>query len=556
MQQSILSRILFLTSLAAGASLGLAAATGSSSQAAPAWCAGAGGARLDSFGNLEDALKHEDPRYELMSLTRRLCQPDPEDKDRQKDLEAALKRWAKRLDLADSEWSDIADYATLDQGQRMSGNVEIAPLPGQTGFSDPFKRAWSSLDPVDQYALIDIDVGGSGELALDDNYLVDALGLGLSETGRFAYVTRCVKTFEQHPVQWAMCQRDIDRLDWKRISAELRANKSHRGADKLRIRIRMDEMKKELVAHAAKIKRLIASDPGYAKMFELANATVEDWNARYQSSGELLALVASLDDARSTKSRKALAGCEDKAWQAWQAAMAEIPAAKFEGMHDGPGESFLDKAMGPVISHPTTYLAAIALTTCSEETRERNAPQDVLIRSLSDAMQRWPGFRGPRTATQTAILGAGIELDDRDAKIEYPSVYRQFASGGGSRFGGGAGVIAKLKAGTAKDKAKDTPKTNVEFKKQMVKQVQCAQSKSTGRITQIRPDGTLLYETRCVKNETVIVDKSDDPQNVNPRYLEGVKPGMFVTIIEDVVLGAWAKPGAAKPTMVFGVAVK
>lgn len=552
-QQSTLSRILFLTSLALGAGLGLAAATGSSSEAAPAWCAGANGQRLDSFGNLEDALEHDDPRYELMSLTRRLCDPDSEDKERQRDLENALKRWAKRLDLADSEWADIADYATLDQGNRMSGKVELAPPAGATGFSDPFKRAWSSLDPIDQWALIDIDTGGSGELALDDHYLVDGLGLGLSETGRLAYVSQCIHTRDQ-PVTWAMCQRDLDRLDWKRISAELRANKVYRGADKVRIRIRMDELKKELVAHAAKVKKLIASDPGYAKMFELANATIEDWNARYQSHGELLSLVAAMDDARATHSRKAFAGCEEKSWAAWKAAVAEIPAARFEGMHDAPGESFLDKAMGPVISHPTAYLAAIALTTCAVEGRERNAEQDVLIRALGDAMQRWPGFRGPRTATETAIMGAGIELDDRDAKLEYPSVFRQFASGGGSRWGGGAGVIAKLKAGAGS--GKNQGKTNVEFKKQMVKQVQCAQSKSTGRITQIRPDGTLIYESRCVKNETVIVDKSDDPQNVNPRYLEGVKPGMFVTIIEDVVLGVWAKPGSAKPTMVFGVAVK
>lgn len=31
---------------------------------------------------------------------------------------------------------------------------------------------------------------------------------------------------------------------------------------------------------------------------------------------------------------------------------------------------------------------------------------------------------------------------------------------------------------------------------------------------------------------------------------------MFATIIEDVALGVWAKPGSAKPTMGFGVAVK
>lgn len=529
---------------------GLAALEGGTAEAAPAWCAGAGGQRLDSFGDLKTALEHKDPRYELMSLTRRLCDPDPEDKDARPDLEAAMKRWAKRLDIADNEWSDIASYATLDQSSRMSGSVHMAPAPGQSGDVDPFKRAWSAMSPLDQYALIDLDGSGDIILALDDHYFVDALGLGLSESGRLAYVLQCINTREPAPVAWAMCHRDVERLDLKRVSAELRADKIYSGADKVRIRIRMDELKPRLAEHKAKVKKLIASDPGYAKMFELADATIETWNARYQSHSDLLALVSAMEDARTTRSRKALAGCEEKTWKAWQTAISEIPAAKFEGMHDGDGvrDSFLDKAMGPVVSHSSAYLAAVAMAICRVSSQEQGTQQDVLIRALGDAMQRWPGYRGPRTETETAIMSAGIELDDRDVKLEYPHVYRDFASGGGSHSGGGRGVIAKLKAGAKT--------TTVEFKKQLVKQVQCAVAKSTGRITQIRPDGSLIYETRCVKNETVIVDKSDDPQQVNPLYLDGVKPGMFVTIIENVALGVWGKPGSAKPTMVFGAPVK
>ena len=68
-----------------------------------------------------------------------------------------------------------------------------------------------------------------------------------------------------------------------------------------------------------------------------------------------------------------------------------------------------------------------------------------------------------------------------------------FGGGGGSRSGGGSGVVGKLKA---------SGKTvTVEFKKQLVKQVQCAQVKYTKRVTQIRPDGTLVYEANCMKND-------------------------------------------------------
>src|SRR5262249_10576015 len=114
--------------------------------------------------------------------------------------------------------------------------------------------------------------------------------------------------------------------------------------------------------------------------------------------------------------------------------------------------------------------------------------------------------------------------------------------------GGGQGVVAKITPG-----AKGT---TVTFQKQMVKQVQCAQSRQTNRVIQILGDGRLLYESVCVRNETVIVDKSDAPQTVNPKYLQGVQPGVFVSIVEDVVVGAWAKPGAAAPSHVFGVALK
>lgn len=529
---------------------GLSALDAAGAAAAPAWCAGAGDQRIDTSGYVEDATKDEDPRNTLKNLAGRLCRPDDEDRARQKELEAARQRWSRRLDLTDAEWADVAAYATLGQGERMNGRVAIDTQGQELGIGDSLKRPWSSFDPIDQYAMLSIDVGASGDLALDKTYLADAFGAKLSETGRLAYVMKCVEGSNNGPIDWATCQRDFERLDLKKISAELRANKVYGGAEKIRIRIELDELKPKLAAHAAKVKKLIASDPGYAKVFELAAATAEEWDGRLQSDAALLALVGAMDDARVTRSRKAFAGCEEKTWAAWKAALSQLPASKFDGIRDdrANGISFIDGAMGPIVSDPAAYLAGVAMMTCASGTKERGERQDVLIRTLASATERWPGFRGPRNATQTAILAAGIELDDADAKLEAPSVHRSFAAGDGSRSGGGMGVIGKLKPA---DK-----KTTVEFKKQMVKQVQCAQVKYGKRVTQIRSDGTLVYESHCVKNETVIVDKSDEPQSVNPRYLEGVKPGMFASIIEDVVIATWAKPGAAKPTMVFGVTLK
>ncbi len=518
--------------------------------APPTWCSAVGDNRIDTSGGIKDAVEDENPRNALKNLVGRLCKPDSEDNEHMDALEAARQKWSTRLDMTEADWVDVADYATLGQGERMNGEVRINTNGQEVGIGESLKRAWSGFDALDQYAMIGRDAGASGDLALDHDYLVDAFGLKLTEVGRFAYVRRCVKGSRNGPVQWAMCQGDVAQLDFKKLAAELRANKVYRGADKVRVRIEVDELKPVLAAHAAKIKKLIASDPGYAKLFEVAEATRNEWQGRYKTDAALIELATEMDDARATNSRKAFAGCEDKTWAAWKAAMATIPAKKFEGMHDDRenGVSFVDTAMGPIVSNPGVYLASVALTTCMTVGQDRGAKHDILIRLLGDAMQRWPGFRGPRTATQSAIMATGITLDDRDAKLEYPGVSRPFGGGGGSRSGGGDGVIGELKpAGKA---------VTVVFKKQMVKQVQCAQVKYSNRVTQIRPDGTLIYESTCVRNETVIVDKSDRPQTVNPRYLERVKPGMFVSIIEDVVTAARAKPGSATPTMVFGVELK
>lgn len=516
----------------------------------PVWCSAIGDNRVDASGELKRILEDDDARNALKDLVGASCKPDGEQREHMKEIVAARDKWSKRLELTEADWSDVAAYATLGQGDRMNGEVRINTMGQEMGIGVSLKRAWSSFDALDQWAMINADAGASGDLSLDKNYLADALGGRLTETGRLAYIRRCIRSEDKRPVQWAMCQGDIDQLDWKKLGSELRENKAYSGADKIRVRIEADKLKAMLTTHAARVKKLVASDPGYAKMFELAQAARKEWEGRVRSDAALIELALAMDDARALNSRKAWAGCPEKTWAAWKSAMATIPAKKFEGMHDEreKGKSFVDEAMGPIINSPSVYLASVAFSTCMTVGQDRQAEHDILVRLLGESLQRWPGFRGPRTATHSAILGAGITLDDRDARIEYPDVGRPFSGGSGSRSGGGSGVVAKLKP-TGK-------LVNVEFKRQMVQQRQCAQTKTLNRITQIRGDGTLVYAYTCTKYETVTVDKSDSAQNVNPRYLEGVKPGMFVSVIEDVAVAAWAKPGAAIPTMVFGVALK
>jgi len=51
-----------------------------------------------------------------------------------------------------------------------------------------------------------------------------------------------------------------------------------------------------------------------------------------------------------------------------------------------------------------------------------------VAQAVANAILRWPGFRGPRTAGLTAMLTSGVTLDDRDAKIDCPEIYRKWFS--------------------------------------------------------------------------------------------------------------------------------
>ena len=248
----------------------------------------------------------------------------------------------------------------------------------------------------------------------------------------------------------------------------------------------------------------------------------------------MIDIAAQMDDARATESRKAFAGCEDKTWAAWKSAMATVPAKKYEGMHDDRehNKSFLDTAITPITTNPSTYLASIALVTCMTVGQDKPSPtSSSACWGKSSSTGRDSGAPAPPSSRR--ILTAGVTLDDREAKIEYPIQRRPFGRHDVNLSGGGEGVIAKLKP---------SGKTvTVEFKKQMVKQVQCAETKRTNRVTQILSNGTLIYELICLRNETVTVNKASDPVTVNARYLEGVQPGMHVLVIEDVATAVWAE---------------
>jgi len=495
----------------------LVIASTSSASADPEFCKTPGVDRLIVGGDLDSALG-DDPTS-LVGLVAASCgKAGGEGQQRAGELVAARAKWSKRLELTEAEWSEVALWATHRPSERNAPSLRYDA-----------KQAWSSYDPIEQYANLK---GGQVEV----HYLADALGTRLTETGRLAYIQRCLQS--RKTGEWAICQPDFAALDRNKLVAELRASTRHDGYERTVIRIELDRTSTKLAEHAAAIKQLGTKDPGYAKLFAIAADARKQWTA----DAKLLELVLAMDDARASNSNKAFDGCDDKTWVAFQTAIAAIPAKQFANLKDERDAPFLLGAVGVLVNDPSAYLASVALFTCKS-----SGKRDPLVRFLGGAMQRWPGHRGPRTASHTALLTGGIKLDDRDAKIEYPEVRRMWFDGGESTSGGGSGVVSAVRPGGAS--------TVVEFAKKLRKEQVCTDWKDTNTISMISASGTVYYEYNCLKYGTVTINDAPKPKTVNARYATAIKPGVSVSIIEDVVTGVWAKPGGA-PIAVFGVAVK
>lgn len=475
--------------------------------------------------NVKDAINSEDPRWAVFHIIGTTCnvRAGTEEAQRQREIEASRERWSKRLGMTPPDWKDAAEWASEQQYKRMNTSIDYDR-----------KKAWSTLTPIEQFAAI--------EKANDEaTYVADALGPKLSEVGRFAYILHCFGS-NQQIVDWAMCQSDIDVFDRAKFAAEIRASTSSSGYERMALRIALDGYDAQLKAHQAKVKETLAKDQAYQKVFEAAASGRKIWS---NTDAALADLAIAMDDARITNSRRAFEGCHDKTWPAFKKAVSAIPAKKFAAVNHEPGStSPLEQAAGVIVSDPNGYLAALSYFNCTLG----GSKKDYLARALGSSMERWPGYRGPRMAALSAIMGAGIELDDRDARLEFPGVHHAWMGVNMSSGGGGRGVIASVKP---------SGKTAViAFAKKLEQQQQCTNWKSSRKIVQIRSDGTLVYETWCTASKKVTVNTASPPQTVNVQYTAGLKPGMVVNVVEDVVTFGWAKNGAKEPSFIAGATVK
>jgi hypothetical protein len=501
----------------------------------PAWC------KVDgqiNQGFMDDVKKSDDASRAVPAIAYLMCNPKYVPGADRAALDDAFKRWSQKLDMSEADWADAAQFASGH------GDTDIHPIDS--------KAKWSTLSPIDQYAAIEHPVvetpGLNGDA--DDDYITDAFGANLSETGRLAYIDKCLRRNNVTPVQMALCQPDLDAFDPKKVNAELHADKTHAPAVKMAIRLMMERNLKLFAARKAEVKKLIAKDAAYGKLFDLAAAERKTWEQRWKDNAELLGVVASMDDAMVSNSRKATEGCHEKTWNALAAAISKVPAKSFT-VHRIPDKDYqffgdtIDVIIAQIIADPNGYLAASAYTQCEQLDPPKGEP-DNLAAFFSQSLMRWYGYRGPRTSATSAILRAGIELDDRSAHIEMPDLQRIWFKNRGDASGQDA-TVESVKV--------DGAKATINFAKKSQKETfdtGCSQ----GRAVAIRGDGSIEHELNCTGSKTVMVDHRPSPATVRARYVTGLKPDMVVVAGKDVAWAAFAKHGTSVPSLVLGQPVK
>jgi hypothetical protein len=532
---------------------GTAAAPAVQAGLAPAsytWCKNL---REDSTsGDASDLARALDPEADaglaVPVIMQALCYPSDAARGKRAALEAARRAWMQRLLADERDWAaDLVPWANLQHADRM--DLLQLTVPPQQGV------AWSTASPMDQWALIRTRVGDSADFALQPGapyYIADALPL--AEAGRLAFIERCMfaggRGDEPRPVEWAICQPDLDALDPGKLAAEIRGESDRSLAARIAIRAAASHVLRHRAAHAVKVARLVARDPAYGKLFEIAKAAREEWRAGAASRVELLAAVLAMDDARARGSRKALAGCSARMWPLFAAAVGKIPAQRFENLRGdlSRAQTFFDAAIGAVLQDPDAYLAANALLACE-------GAADHLLVALRAGLSYWSGYRGPRTAAVTAIRLAGLVPDRRGEQIELPAFALPLPISG-ERRERSIGELSATAIGTIASVAEQGDTVRVTFPVTSELQDQCASRRTTNRISRIDASGNVHYESVCTRWQRVRVDTTLKPVAVPKRYAARLAPRRHVSIIAGVPEAVWATASSPTPLAAFGAVLR
>ena len=503
----------------------------------PAWC---GSAKFEANSSDLRNVSSKDPGQVVAAIATTLCSGASPDIDPHRaEIEAARVAWSKKLGMQDADWADAAAFAN-DTAHAVKHDLSAKGL--------------AALTPIDQYVAIDAGFKDSNGYAMSDElYVTDALDARLTEVGRLAFIELCLKNdsvarADGDVVKWAICQPDVDRFDAAKFADQLRSDTAHDPVTRMALRFKVLALPDELKDYNDRKAAVFKKDDAYKKIFEVALAARAEWAKGVGTNAKLLQLVEDTDSGALFHSRKLLDGCEARTAEALAAAVSTLPAKAFTAMHDVRDDPFAGFAAGagPLLANtPAVNLAAAAFVECNHGT--------ATAEFLGEYLQRVPGQRGPRNAALGAVMGETFKFDDTEAKkLQYPKFgNRPYQRSGGSIRSAG-GVVKSVKP--------EGDALAVSLEKTSVTQEDCIQSHRTHRITRIKPDGNLEYESICDKTAMVKHDTTWSNFKVNPAHARWLKPGLqFSSVMGDKfgdVVAIWPSKTAKTPSMVLGAALR
>jgi hypothetical protein len=505
--------------------------------APPAWCKG-----VTEPANLSK-LSSTDLKDMLREYVRAVCVPSPDAEHHRGEIEATRQAWTKRLGMIESDWADVAAYVPI----RYDHSIRV----------DPATDVLAAAAPIDQYATIMrvVDLPREPYDKLDTLYATDMFESNLSQIGRFAFLNTTCFDKDRYPaldndgmlgteVSWAICQADFERFDLAKFFEEVRAAKAD-GAVKMMLRVAAFDLPRRMKDHAADVQAMLKRHDATRKVFEVAAQARAEWASGIGKNTRLLELVLAMDSARLAQSRKQLEGCGENTAAALAEAVATVPARAFPAVYDdrdNPRAGFASAAGLVLMQSAAVNLASIAYAQC--------APESGIGGFLKDSLANGPGFRGPRNAALSAIKGAKIVYDKMSVTLRFPEArpYGRAYPEGRVSVSSHGGVVAAVK--------RKGELLSARLEQRLIKFEQCVKSHSTGRIQQIRGDGSVVYERVCDKSGTTVQDQTEKDFELEAKYASWIKPGARFSAIEKDVIAVWPSKNAKAPSMVLGGAVK
>ncbi|MFT3698556.1 MAG: hypothetical protein QM831_35755 [Kofleriaceae bacterium] len=494
----------------------------------PAWCKDA----QKSDGDMRD-LSSNDARTVMKAFVAVSCFPNDEAAAHKADIDQARDAWSKRLGMSDADWGDVADYVKKnDMDWKPDDNMST--------------REFSEMTPIDQWAAIK-HARDDFQGPMDSMYVADILDAKLSEPGRMAFLEYCIAEGDNNEILMAICQADADAFDPKKLFEQVRADTVHSGGIRHKVRMAAYEFPAKLKEFEAKAQQRKGKDPGWKKAWDAAAQARKDWPAIASANADYIALASKMESATVAHSRSMFEGCDDKTYPMLVKAIGTVPAKKFDRMRDirdSPDHGFAYKALPVALKVPSVNLAAISVVLCKKRI--------MLSRVLSGALHSVPSIRGPRNFAISKMQDANVQLDDMNAKINWPQLRHPYDSG---EYLASAGAVIK-------SVKKDGNHLVVESAPLMVTFDDCVSEHRSNRIDRISDSGKVEYELICDKTAKRQHDMKWAPFKIGLEYEKILKAGeMFSSTTggndtpEDVI-AVWASPNAAAPTWMLGGALK